>query len=81
MRGGSKMLAVDPVCRMIISKEDAEFTSKHKGIKYYFCAPSCKEEFDEHPEESLRLYRLLSGISVQQDRHVDRGRLRALRKG
>jgi hypothetical protein len=29
----------------------------------------------------LRLYRLLSGISVQQDRHVDRGRLRALRKG
>jgi YHS domain-containing protein len=60
------MLVVDPVCRMIISKENSEYTSKHKGIKYYFCAPSCKREFDEQPEESLRLYRLLSGVSVHQ---------------
>ncbi len=53
-------MAVDIVCRMIISKERARFTSKHKAIKYYFCAAPCKQEFDKHPEESLRLYRLLS---------------------
>jgi YHS domain-containing protein len=37
---------VDVVCKMKIDKRTAEFTSKYRGTMYYFCALSCKKEFD-----------------------------------
>jgi PKD repeat protein len=36
---------------MDIDKKTAEFTSEYKGTTYYFCALSCKQEFDENPEK------------------------------
>lgn len=44
--------AKDPVCEMIVRKSQAEsrgLTSEYRGIKYYFCCPSCKEHFEQDP--------------------------------
>jgi Cu+-exporting ATPase len=46
-------MAVDPVCQMEIDETSAEFTSKQKGEKYYFCSAECKEAFDDSPEEYI----------------------------
>jgi len=47
----SSSSVVDVVCKMKIDKNTAEFTSEYKGITYYFCALSCKKEFDKDPEK------------------------------
>jgi len=44
---------VDVVCKMEIDKRTAEFKSEYKGTTYYFCALSCKEEFDANPEKYI----------------------------
>ncbi|UWJ23459.1 YHS domain-containing protein [Methanosarcina mazei] len=44
---------LDVVCKMKIDKRTAEFTSEYKGTTYYFCALSCKEEFDANPEKYI----------------------------
>jgi Cu+-exporting ATPase len=41
---------VDPVCGMSIAREDAVGTADYKGIKYYFCNPSCQNKFQANPE-------------------------------
>ncbi|MBI5099822.1 MAG: heavy metal translocating P-type ATPase [Nitrospirae bacterium] len=46
---------VDPVCKMTIDKKDAAATSEYKGATYYFCAVSCKENFDKDPESFLEV--------------------------
>jgi YHS domain-containing protein len=38
---------------MTIDKGTAEFTSEYKGTMYYFCALSCKNEFDANPEKYI----------------------------
>jgi Cu+-exporting ATPase len=43
----------DPVCGMTIEEKDAVGTSEYKGGKYYFCALSCKNDFDSDPEKFL----------------------------
>ncbi len=43
----------DPACNMTIEDRDAAATSLHKGSKYYFCSPACKEKFDQAPESFL----------------------------
>jgi Cu+-exporting ATPase len=48
------MKVTDPVCKMVIDKEDAAGTSVYKGKIYYFCADSCKEDFDKDPEKFLQ---------------------------
>jgi Cu+-exporting ATPase len=47
------MKVTDPVCKMVIDEEDAAGTSVHKGKTYYFCAESCKEDFDKDPDKFL----------------------------
>jgi len=44
------MQVVDPVCKMTIDSEKAAATSEYKGQTIYFCAPGCKEKFDQDPE-------------------------------
>ncbi|HEY3362895.1 MAG TPA: YHS domain-containing protein [Methanosarcina sp.] len=44
---------VDPVCKMEIDENTVEFKSEYKGTTYYFCALSCKQEFDENPEKYI----------------------------
>ena len=46
-------MAIDPVCGMEVDERTAAATSTYKGKTYYFCAPGCKEEFDENPEEFI----------------------------
>ncbi len=48
------MEVTDPVCNMTIATEDAAATSTYKGTKYYFCAQSCKDNFDKNPEKYAR---------------------------
>ncbi len=44
-------MAHDPVCGMDIDERDAAGKSTHQGKIYYFCALSCKEEFDRNPQQ------------------------------
>ena len=47
----------DLVCGMDVDKEQAQsqgLTSEHDGQTYYFCAPSCKQQFDQDPERYTR---------------------------
>ena len=44
----------DPVCGMNIEEKDAVGNSEYRGKTYYFCALSCKEDFDKDPEKFLR---------------------------
>ncbi len=39
----------DPVCGMEIDSETAAGSSEYEGTTYYFCAESCKRDFDEAP--------------------------------
>jgi Cu+-exporting ATPase len=42
-------LVKDLVCGMDIEPASAAATSVHNGVTYYFCAESCKQEFDADP--------------------------------
>jgi Cu+-exporting ATPase len=37
---------VDPVCGMTVDPARAAGTSVRDGVRYYFCAPMCKQKFD-----------------------------------
>lgn len=43
----------DPVCGMLIEDTTAPAQSQYFGETYYFCSQSCKEAFEEEPEEYL----------------------------
>lgn len=44
----------DPVCKMIIEKEESVANVQYKGETYYFCSIKCKEEFLKNPEKFLK---------------------------
>jgi Cu+-exporting ATPase len=41
---------VDPVCGMTVDPARAAGTSERDGVRYYFCAPGCKQKFDAEGE-------------------------------
>lgn len=45
--------AVDPVCHMAVEKDKTRVTSEYEGETYYFCAPACKQMFDEDPPKYI----------------------------
>ncbi len=45
--------AIDPVCHMTVEKQTARATSDYEGETYYFCAPGCKQMFDEEPPKYI----------------------------
>ncbi|HJZ81646.1 MAG TPA: heavy metal translocating P-type ATPase, partial [Pyrinomonadaceae bacterium] len=45
--------AIDPVCGMTVSSENAAGSLVHEGREYFFCRPHCLERFREHPESFL----------------------------
>jgi YHS domain-containing protein len=47
-------MAKDPVCGMDVDEQKAAGTSQHKGRSYFFCSKSCKETFDQNPEQYLK---------------------------
>ncbi len=46
-------MAKDPVCGMEVDETTAKWRSEYQGQTYYFCAPGCKQAFDEEPEKYL----------------------------
>lgn len=45
--------AKDPVCGMMVDKDNPAATYEYKGTTYYFCAPGCKVAFEKDPEKYL----------------------------
>lgn len=43
-------MVIDPVCLMEVDPKKAKASSVYDGHTYYFCALSCKMEFDQDPE-------------------------------
>ena len=46
-------MAIDPVCKMTVDEKTAKIKSDYKDNTYYFCAPGCKNAFDENPAKYL----------------------------
>ncbi len=46
-------MAIDPVCKMEVDEQTAQWKSEYEGSTYYFCAPGCKASFDKEPEKYL----------------------------
>jgi len=44
-------MAVDPICKMSVSENQAKYTSMHGGKSYYFCSAACKQEFEKNPSK------------------------------
>ena len=44
-------MAIDPICKMTVDENTAQYRSDYKGRIYYFCAPGCKAAFDKDPEK------------------------------
>lgn len=40
---------IDPVCGMTVDDTKAAGTSAYQGKTFYFCAPGCKQKFDQDP--------------------------------
>lgn len=41
----------DPVCDMEVDEQDAAGQSEYQGQTYNFCSESCKNEFDQNPQQ------------------------------
>ncbi len=49
-------MAKDLVCGMDVDEQEAAaggLTSDYQGQRYYFCAPGCKNQFDQNPERFI----------------------------
>lgn len=46
-------MAIDPVCKMEVDPDTAQWKSEYNGQTYYFCAPGCKSSFDKDPQKYL----------------------------
>jgi P-type Cu+ transporter len=46
-------MAIDPVCNMEISEDDAAGHTEYNGKDFYFCSRSCEEKFTHSPGEFL----------------------------
>ncbi len=46
-------MAKDLVCNMDVDEKTAKWKTVYKGKTYYFCAPGCKSEFEENPEQYI----------------------------
>ncbi len=43
-------MVVDPVCSMTIREDTATEKVEYEGKVYYFCAPGCRQRFEDDPE-------------------------------
>src|SRR5690349_891441 len=48
-------MQTDPVCRMQVDPQRAAGRSEYHGKMYYFCAPGCKNRFDNNPAQYAAL--------------------------
>jgi len=47
-------MAKDPVCGMDVDEAKPSATTEYKGKTYYFCCPTCKEQFEKEPEKYVK---------------------------
>ena len=47
-------MAKDLICGMNVDEKSARYKSEYKEKIYYFCSPTCKEDFDKNPEKHLK---------------------------
>jgi Cu+-exporting ATPase len=47
-------MAKDPVCGMDVDPQQAAGQSEYQGQTYYFCAPGCKRQFDQNPQQYVQ---------------------------
>jgi YHS domain-containing protein len=47
-------MAIDPVCKMTVNEDNAAGKSEYNGKTYYFCAASCKTQFDRDPQRYVK---------------------------
>ena len=50
-------MATDLVCGMQVNEDEARTkgpTSEYQGTTYYFCAPGCKQQFEQDPQRYVR---------------------------
>src|SRR5208337_1516161 len=52
-RASASGTVIDPVCGMEISRQDAVGSYVHEGQEYFFCNPSCLENFRANPSQYL----------------------------
>ena len=45
--------ALDPVCGMTVDIATARHTTEHEGQTIYFCAPGCRQRFEQEPARYL----------------------------
>ena len=45
--------AIDPVCKMEVEIETAQYKSEHAGETYYFCSAGCQKSFEQDPHKYL----------------------------
>lgn len=41
----------DPVCGMNVNPQNAAAKSDRGGQTFYFCSTSCKQKFDQNPQQ------------------------------
>lgn len=54
MSDKDKQPTYDPVCEMEVTPENAACSYEYNGKTYYFCAASCKSQFEQNPDSFLR---------------------------
>lgn len=47
----------DPVCGMSVSQATATDESEYQDKTYFFCAPTCRQSFEDNPEKYIRQHR------------------------
>jgi YHS domain-containing protein len=54
MENAARSTERDPVCGMMVNPASNRLVSSHKGRTYRFCAESCLEAFEKHPDRYLK---------------------------
>jgi YHS domain-containing protein len=50
-REGRRVMAKDPVCGMDVNEKNAPAMSDKGGQTHYFCSPTCKQKFEQNPQQ------------------------------
>ena len=46
-------IAIDPVCKMEVDTDTAQWKHEYRGTTYHFCSQGCMVDFQEEPETYL----------------------------
>jgi positive regulator of sigma E activity/YHS domain-containing protein len=52
-RAPDSLIAIDPVCKMVVDPQEAAASFVYQNKTYYFCHPSCKASFEQEPDKYL----------------------------